>query len=181
LFLLTATLPAAALAAPLPRANVNVEYRIVRRHVPVSVGPPPVAFKATETREGLVMHKLHGPETIEVLLGREMKGDFSAEFDIDIAGFGELGIRANGGSPMPYFGFRSSDGKHENYFHLDTLSGGWHPRNIRVQRQGGKVSAQVDRYEARNYNQPCALPGYVMFVMNDTSKFRIRRSYIQAD
>lgn len=167
-------LPSAVLAVPRPRPIEYVDYRITKRHRPVSELPPTIAFKAFRSGDGFVLHKLHGPETIQVLLGDQMKGDFIADLEVEIAGFRELGIGANGGTPVPYYGFRSSDGQHEALFSLSTYGGGWHSLSIQMKREDAKITARRDRMDQAGYQPQFAGPGYVCFVMNDTSKLRIR-------
>ena len=152
-----------------------VEYRIALRGVPARETPAKIAFSAIPSKEGFVLHKLRGPETIEALLGPELHGDFTVEIEIDIAGFNELGIGANGGTPVPYFGFRSSAGKHEVYFLLSTYYGGWQPLAIQMQRVKQKVTAKIAGHQTSGGHTECSEAGYLCFVMNDTSKIRVRR------
>jgi len=175
---LFAALPAFVLAVPRPRPIEWVEHRITKRHKPVNDPPPDIAFKSQRTEEGFVLHKLQGPETIQLLLGGQQKGDFIADLDVEVAGFRELGIRPNGGTPVPYYGFRSSDGLNEALFLLSTYGGAWHSLSIQVRRQGGKITAERDRFTQTGYHPQIAGAGYVCFVMNDTSKLRIRHCNI---
>lgn len=171
-------LPGLVFAVPRPRPIEWVEHRIVKRHTPVSAAPPTIAFRANRSEEGLILHKVRGPETIEVLLGQEIKGDFVADLDIEIAGPRELGVGLAGGTPVPYFGFRSSDGRQEAYFFLSTYGGAWNPVSIQVRREKGKMTALRDRHAQKDYQPDIPEPGYVCIVMNDTSKVRIRHCAI---
>jgi hypothetical protein len=166
-----------AVAVPirLPPPIGPIPYKVVLRQRPADSEPPRIAFTAKATDHGFVLHKIRGPETIEVLLGAQQVGDFTAEIDVDIAGFAELGIRPNGGTPVPYFGFRDHSGETACLFLFSTYSGGWHSLNVQLRREGGKVSARMNNFPVPGGSTECPQPGYLTFVMNDTSKIRIRR------
>jgi hypothetical protein len=169
-----AIVPTVALAMPRPRPVDWVEHRITKRHTPLTAAPPPIAFKSFRSDNGFVLHKVRGPETIEVLLGSEMKGDFVADLEVEMAGPRELGVGSGGGTPVPYYGFRSSDGQKEAYFLLSTYGGLWNSLSLQIRREKEKLTARRDRVDQKGYQPEILDAGYVCFVMNDTSKLRIR-------
>jgi hypothetical protein len=174
LILIAAGAASLALAVPVRPAAKHVEYRLAFRHKKMDEAAPQINFRTEPTRDGVVLHKVGGPETVEALLGKELHGDFSADIEVDIAGFGALGIRPNGGTPVPYWGFRSSSGEKETYFLLSTFGGKWHPQFLQIRRTGDKITAKSSFHDCGGFNQPCSEPGFICFVMNDTSKIRIR-------
>jgi hypothetical protein len=172
-------LPALAVAVPLPRPLGSIEYQFVARGAALGERCPEIPFKATRHRDSLLLQRDGGSQPIEALIGPEIRGDFLANLEVEVAGFQALGIQPNGGTPVPYFGFRSCNGKDAEYFTLDTVMDDWKTFTLEIRRQGEKIIAQRGGHEYRASAQGCREPGHVVFLMNDIAKLKIRRCEIR--
>jgi hypothetical protein len=54
------------------------------------------------------------------------------------------------------------------------LGGLWHSLSLQIRREKGKLTARRNRLDRKGCQPEIVEAGYVCFVMNDTSKLRIR-------
>jgi hypothetical protein len=128
----------------------------------------------------LFVQKNRGPGTVEMLLDYELAGDFIAKMEVEFATAEELGITLRGGTPVPYYGFRSADGLKECYFPLGTVHAKGKRYQIVIRRDDGKVSATCDNDPAQGNHESQPDPGYVCLVMNDVSCVRLHQFHLES-
>lgn len=128
----------------------------------------------------LIVEKHGGRDTFVLLMDYELTNDFIATTEVEFATEEELGVPFRGGTPVPYYGFRSSDGSKECFFHLGTF----HPKGkhyqITIQRESGKITAKRDDLPATGSQESLPDPGYVCFAMNDTARVRLHRFHLES-
>lgn len=168
------TVPLTAMQTDVPRVTVAAPYNskdfvYQGTNITVSICP-------TE----LTVHKNRGPTTVDFLLDYQLEGDFEAEMVVEFATPEELGTGFNGGTPVPYYGLRTPDGRTSCQFNLVT----YHPKgkqyNILLKRDEGKVSAFFDDKPERQNGKNFPNPGYIYFMMNDVSRVRLHYVRVEA-
>lgn len=128
----------------------------------------------------LVVEKHGSRDTFVLLMDYELTNDFIATMEVEFATEEELGVSFRGGTPVPYYGFRSSDGSKECFFHLGTF----HPQGkhyqITIQRESGKITTTRDGHPAEGSQPALAEPGYICFLMNDTARVKLHQFKLEA-
>jgi hypothetical protein len=128
----------------------------------------------------LVVQKHGGRDTFVLLMDYELTGDFIATMEVEFATEEELGVPFRGGTPVPYYGFRSSDGSKECLYHLGTF----HPKGKRYQivmeRHSGTFTSSRDGHPAKGSEESLLAPGYVCFMMNDVSRVRLHQFRLES-
>lgn len=128
----------------------------------------------------LVVEKHGGRDTFVLLMDYELTDDFVATMEVEFATEDELGVPFRGGTPVPYYGFRSLDGSKECFFHLGTFHPKGKQHQITIQRESGKITATRDGHPAEGSQPSLAEPGYLCFVMNDTARVRLHQFRLEA-
>ncbi len=136
----------------------------------------------------ICVQKNRGPTTLDFLLDYELQGDLVFEAWVEFATPEELGQTSySGGTPVPYFGLRATDGRRRCYFNLGT----YHPKgqryHILLRKEGAKVAADIygkhmekERYEFPNGGvTSLPTPEYICFMMNDVA--RVRLHYVRLE
>jgi hypothetical protein len=100
---------------------------------------------------------------------------------VEFASPGELGVGGfGGGTPVPYYGLRSTDGLKECFFNLSTYHPEGKRNKIEIRRKDGEVSAKLDGRLAQGVHTHLPNPGYVSFHMNDLSRVRLHYVHIES-
>jgi hypothetical protein len=148
------------------------QWRAVLRHQPSVAMVQHARLTITNTNGEVTAAKQLAPDlpSVQLINAIPLPGDFTVQLSVSF----QPDAGPSGGTPIPYFGFRSLDGQRETTIHVASKafekSG---PRDITIMRRSGVVTVLWDGQSQTVTDATNPLPGNIFFHLNDAAALTI--------